>query len=117
MQELIELIQKTYGLVGLLIFLPAVFAVWVFKAYQKQVKDRQTDNKEWEDKLEKVQEQRVQDAQAITTKLVEIVSEQSGLNRETNMALERITEVMNTVTATMNQLLINLSRGNGDKTK
>lgn len=105
MEELVQLITKTYGLVGLLILAPMAALTILYKDHRKMLKDREKQDKEWEERIGKVQEQRVQDAQAITAKLVEIVSEQSGLNRETNMALERISEMLDKVGDTLQRLL------------
>jgi NACalpha-BTF3-like transcription factor len=110
MEELIQLIAKTYGIVGMLLIAPLGAAIVLYLDHRKAQAIHKKEIDEWEAKLAKAQEQRVQDAQAITTKLVEIVSEQTGLSKETNMALERINEVMTTLTQTLQQVLLGINR-------
>jgi len=108
MGELLDLIYKSYGLIGLLIAAPFVASVYLWKDNIKLRSDtalqlaelnklRIADTEKFaislsavNDKIVKAQEQRVIDAQSITTKLVDIISEQSAMNRETNLALERV---------------------------
>lgn len=108
MDELIQLITKTYGLVGLLILAPMGGLVIVYRDYRRAQAERDRAEREWAERLRKCEQecgerlsvvndkvigaqlQRVADAQAVTSKLVELVSDQSALNRETNLALESI---------------------------
>lgn len=86
------LVYKSYGLVGLIILAPnvAVFFLWrenknINAAHVRQL---QAAN----DKVAAALHQRVVDAQAITNKLVEIVSEQASVNKETNLALAQLVD-------------------------
>ena len=97
MDELVQLLVKTYGLLGILLLAPFIATVYVWnenKRLHGHHEATETTNNNtvtlMNDKIVKAQEQRVADAQAITNKLVEIVSEQSALNKETNLVLERI---------------------------
>lgn len=112
MQELFDLISKTYGIAGLIILSPFVGIFFLWRANQSlhlqlaalsvaHAKTLETSTKEFldkillaNDKIVAAQVQRVQDAQGISTMLVTIVSEQSSLNKETNMALDKITEFL-----------------------
>jgi hypothetical protein len=107
MDELIQLIARTYGIVGLLILAPIIAVIFLYKDNRRIHHDHEALMVDWELRVAKVQEQRVQDAQAITNKLVEIVSEQSALSRETNIALERISGIMDQVANTLQQILLN----------
>jgi hypothetical protein len=81
--EIIELILRTYGIVGLLIAAPffAVIILW-------------RENRRLHAETVHVQRCRVEDSQSVVSKLVDVVSEQSSLSRETNKALDRIADVM-----------------------
>lgn len=101
MDELVTLIAKTYGLVGLLIIFPfvACYLLWRENKRITHIVEKNSDEtakrvQECNDKIVEAQKQRVVDAQAITNKLVEIVSEQSALNKETSLSLDRITEIL-----------------------
>lgn len=48
------------------------------------------------DKVVKAQEQRVADAQAVRDKLVDMISEQAAMNRETNVVLDRVGDFLAT---------------------
>ncbi len=83
MDDLLALIVKTYGLAGLIMLSPFVAVFFLAKHIINQTKE-----------IARINEQRVADAKAISDKLMTIVSEQSGLNKETNMALERVGDMM-----------------------
>jgi hypothetical protein len=90
MEELIKAFEQTYGLIGLLMAAPALALFYVWK-----------DNRRLEKELQKAGERtveayklRVEDAQKVTDKLTVLMSEQSSLNKETNLVLERISELM-----------------------
>jgi hypothetical protein len=81
--DIVELILKTYGIAGILLLMPFIAVVVLFK-----------ENKSLHADVLAAQVKRVEDAQAISTKLIEIVSNQSALNKETNLALDKISETM-----------------------
>lgn len=92
MDELLALIQKTYGLAGVLIALPAVAAVVLYrdkKAVEaKHAKELQDAN----EKVVKAHEQRIADAMFHNGKLLDLVKESTALSTETNAALEKMSE-------------------------
>jgi hypothetical protein len=89
-EEIIQLVTKTYGLVGLLLVAPIVAVVYQWKQNNKLhaevIKATQESTE--------AQKQRVADAQAISNKLLDVVSEQSALNKETNIALDQVRELL-----------------------
>ena len=126
MEELFLLIQKTYGVTGLILATPmgAVYYLWHENkslhtqllanslAYGKDLAAASTAygkelatvsaacSKELtiaNDKVVAAQQQRVSDAQKIAEKLLDVVSEQNGLNKETNMTLDRIGDMFNSL--------------------
>lgn len=94
MEDLLILIGKTYGLVGLLIVAPffGLFVVWT--EYKKHIRETAATLAAANIRSEEAQKQRVADAQSITTRLMEMVEEQSSLNKETNLTLNRIGEML-----------------------
>ena len=112
MEDLIQLVFKTYGLVGILLFAPLIGVVYLWrdnKALNRMLlnnsksqaselaamsKNHYADITMAHDKTSAAQLLRVQDAQNIMTKLMELVSEQSSLNKETNIALDNIGDVL-----------------------
>jgi hypothetical protein len=127
MDEVLQLVIKTYGIVGVLILAPVVGVVFVWRSkevlhgkyvadlkklsedYSKAITSMHNDQvtrlvevhqsqikllSDSSDKVVASQALRVADGQAITSKLMEVVSEQSSLNKETNMALGRVGDLM-----------------------
>lgn len=90
MEEIFLLFYKTYGLIGLIILAPFVACFYLWRENKNlhgfHVRQLQSAN----DRVASALQQRVVDAQAITNKLVEIVSEQAAVNKETNLALDRL---------------------------
>jgi hypothetical protein len=93
LEELLLLVQKTYGLVGLLIIAPFVGLVYLFRQNVKL----HDDVVKAIEKVGSAQEQRVNDAQAINLKLLDVVKEQSALNTEANVAMERLGDALNDI--------------------
>ena len=105
MDELIQLILKTYGIVGLLILAPFVGLVVVWRENRTTMrthtaelaavhKQHALEMAASQDKVSTAQVQRVDDAQRISSKLMELASSTSALSAETNMALERLHETV-----------------------
>lgn len=90
MDSFIKLISETYGLAGLLILSPLIGMIYLWKHNQQL----QTTIQELNDKVVEAQKQRVEDAQKVTEKLVEMVSEHAGLAKETNLALDRVGDTL-----------------------
>lgn len=91
MEELLLLIQKTYGLIGIFLVAPVLALIVVWKQNSKL----QGEVVKTKNEVVEAQKQRVKDAQDINTKLIELVKEQTSLNTETNLALERIGDALN----------------------
>lgn len=83
MEELIQLIAKTYGLAGLIMLSPFVAVVFLWRHTVAQTKE-----------IARVNEQRVQEAKEIVSKLLTALNELSATNKETNIALERVGDLM-----------------------
>lgn len=119
MTELLELITKTYGLVGLLIVAPVASTVYLWRhivkvqadlvsrdaaflsqlvtAHEKSVSELKLLHQSRIDDVARVsglvmevQEKRVSDAQIVVAKLITTISDQTAMNSETNLALERM---------------------------
>lgn len=90
MEEVLTLIYKTYGLVGLAIIAPFVACVYLWRENKAIHKETAKQLQATNDRIASALQQRVVDAQSITNKLIEIISEQSAVNKETNLALDRL---------------------------
>lgn len=92
MEEVLLLVYKTYGMVGVILLAPAVACIFLWRENKNlnnaHIRQLQAAN----DKVAAAINQRVVDAQAITNKLVEIVSEQAAVNKETNLALAQLVD-------------------------
>ncbi len=106
MDELITLITKTWGIAGILLAAPflAVWVLWRANAklnaqLVKSVETCKTELGDSHDKMSKIQDQRVLDAQSVTSKMMEVVSEQSALNKETNIVLDRVGDSLSVLSA------------------
>ncbi len=86
MDELMKLVMQSYGLVGLVLVSPMIAMVFLWR-----------DNKKLQREVVAAQTQRVTDAQQVTEKLIEMVSEHAGLAKETNIALDRIAGLLTTL--------------------
>ena len=93
MDEIIGLITKSYGLVGLLVISPVVALKFLWADNQKLRADLQAAN----DKVAAIAEKRVDDVKAIAEKLMSMATEQSQLSQETNTALERVGDALTVV--------------------
>lgn len=91
MEEILLLVQKTYGLVGVFLVAPVLALVVVWR--QNLLLQRET--LKAKNEVVEAQKQRVKDAQDISSRLIDLVQEQTGLNTETNLALERIGDALN----------------------
>lgn len=89
MEELVQLVVKTYGLVGLFLLAPMVAIVYLWRRNMKLDAD-----------MSRIQELRVTDAKSVSEKMMEIVVEQAGLNKETNIALDQVRELLGKITTT-----------------
>lgn len=99
MDELVQLIAKTYGIAGLIMLSPFIMLSYVWRSNIKlhtevsKIQELRTAD------ITKVQEARVNDAKQISDKMMELVEEQAGLNKETSMALDQVRELLMKITA------------------
>lgn len=95
MDELLDLLLKTYGIAGFLVLLPAV-AAWLFwkqnNKLHAEVVQQMTVALEAQKQRVEDQAARVADTERMMAKLLEIVREQTALNTETNSILARLSE-------------------------
>jgi len=96
MDELIQLVFKSYGIVGVIIFTPVIAVVFLWRHTQTLQERLQTAN-----------DKRIEDSQRISDKLMGMASEHAVLAKETNMALDRIGDMM---TAVQTQNTVNIAR-------
>lgn len=89
MEELIQLITRTYGIAGLIMLSPFIFLLYVWRHTLKLGAD-----------LSRVQEQRVNDAKAVSDKMMALIGEQAGLNQETNQVLDQLKDLLMKITNT-----------------
>lgn len=97
MNEIVELVVKSYGVIGIILLSPMVALKFLWDHNKKLIDQIQAAN----DKQAEVSNKRVEDAKAIAEKLMELSSEHAGLSKETNIALERIGDTL-TVLANQN---------------
>jgi len=90
MDELFTLIYKSYGLVGILVISPVVACIYIWRENKALHLATARQIAASHERVASALQQRVTDAQSITNKLVEIVSEQAAVNKETNLALDRL---------------------------
>lgn len=91
--DLLELIVKTYGIVGLLILAPFVSTVALWRAYAgvaKLLSEQSTTALTIESKRVEDAKARVVDTERMMLKLMELVKEQTALGTETNSTMERL---------------------------
>jgi hypothetical protein len=101
MEELVQLVLKTYGIAGLVMLSPFAGVVYLWRHNVQLQKELISTSRSYAEKIQvasektvDAQKQRVADAQAIMDRLVTMVGEQSSLNKETNLALERLTDLL-----------------------
>ena len=83
MDELIQLIAKTYGLIGLFMIAPFIAVVYLWK-----------DNNALRKELIEIQQKRVEDNQHVAESVLSVVKEQSSINNDTNRLLDRISQTL-----------------------
>jgi len=95
MDELLALVLKSYGIVGILILLPAAAAFVLWKQNKELHAEVVTQTNlalDVQKDRTKDQQARVADVERLMEKVVEIVREQTALNTEINGVLSRLGE-------------------------
>lgn len=100
MEELVQLIAKTYGIAGLIMVSPFVMLGYVWRSNVKLHDQVAKIQEQRNDAVSKVQEARVNDAKAMSEKMLVLVEEQGGLNKETNIALDQVRDLLMRITTT-----------------
>lgn len=90
MEELFKSVQQSYGLVGVILVSPLAGLIYIWR-----------DNKNLQEQVIEAQKQRVTDAQAVTDKLIVMIQEQAGLAKETNIALDRLGNMLSSMLSGM----------------
>lgn len=90
MDEIVKLIAKSYGIIGLVLLSPfaAVFFLW------QHVQKLQGKHELALDKVNETHLKRVDDAKQVTDKLMVMVQEHAELAKETNVALDRVGDAL-----------------------
>lgn len=104
MEEVLLLILKTYGIVGVIILLPYAGMVYLWRYIQRQHKNALEQAERYSkfadeagNRVSVVQEKRISDAQGLSNKLMDLMTERSSLDKETNLALDRIGDMVSMV--------------------
>jgi len=90
MEELIQLITKTYGIVGLIMMSPFIGLVYVWRHSHKVQEDADKKNTELQLKINEVNEKRVSDFKEVSERLIKVISSSTSTSNETNLLLERL---------------------------
>jgi len=88
--ELLKLIMNTYGIVGLIILSPLVALKFMWEHSKDLQKQLQAAN----ERVNETHSRRVEDAKEVGGKLMEMIGEHAELSKETNMALERVGDML-----------------------
>ena len=99
MEEIIQLIVKTYGIAGVIILTPTAGCIFLWRHYVAKEKEWRESERSLVTRLEELHNKRVEDVKALGEGLRSIASEQSSLNKETNMALDRVSETLSSLQA------------------
>jgi len=101
MDSFLKLMIDSYGLFGLLLAAPVVGMIWLWRdtvrlntemrKMQDEFAKRQDDMGQ---RVAATQEKRVDDSHKIATQLVDIISEHAAAQKETNLALDRIGDMV-----------------------
>ena len=112
MEELFQLVVKTYGLAGILMLAPVV----ALKLMWNHAKDLQSKLEAAQERVNAVHAQRVTDAQQVAEKLMRVMQEHSELSRETNIALDRVGDMLSVLqsSAVAQRTLVSPRRLRGD---
>lgn len=93
MEELLHLITKTYGIIGLILISPMFAMKFLWDHNKKLAEQLQAAN----DRVQEVSNKRVEDSKAIVDKLMQMSSEHASLSKETNLALDRVGDTLSII--------------------
>lgn len=99
MDHLLDLVVRTYGIVGIIILAPYFACGFMWREIRAQAVKIEDKNKELLDKLTDLQNKRLDDAKHLATKMADVSQAQSLSSSETNMTLQRISDIISELTA------------------
>lgn len=106
MEELAQLILKTYGIAGLLLLTPLIAVKLIWDHSKEQGRQLQAAN----ERVNETHAKRVDDAKQIADRLMGMVQEHAELSKETNMALERVGDLLSILQNSAVQLRVSRSK-------
>jgi hypothetical protein len=98
-EELTHLIIKSYGLAGAILLLPMLALYIVWKRAETATELLRAQLQAANDRVNEVHSKRVEDAKAIAEKLMTMVQENASLSKETNLALDRVGDMLSVLQA------------------
>jgi ubiquinone biosynthesis protein COQ9 len=107
-EQLFELVFKSYGIVGLIILAPLVALKYMWNHSKELQTHLQTAN----ERVNETHSRRVEDAKEIAGKLMAMIAEHAELSKETNIALERVGDMLSVLQNTG----VSNMRGGRDRT-
>lgn len=97
MEEILQLIIKSYGLIGIFLVLPLGASALLWKENKALTKQLQSNHEDaarkiqaCNDRIIEAHKQRVMDSQAVSNQLIVMVNEQTGLNKDSVLALDKL---------------------------
>lgn len=94
MDKLYQLIMDTYGIAGIITLSPLIGVVMLAREVRRLTDELVKTTTTWSEKVSAAQQARIDDSKAISDRLMQVVTEQAALNKETNIALDRIGDAM-----------------------
>lgn len=90
MDKIVELIVKSYGLIGFILLAPMIGVGALWRAYVKLGEEHTKELASAHAAVAVAQDKRVTDAQNMAEKMMDLATEQSALNKETNLLLGNV---------------------------
>lgn len=111
MEEIIQAIIKSYGLIGLIMLSPFAAAVYLWKDNVRLNKALQELAQKYTDSIDSMgqrvvaaQEKRVEDSKGISVQLMSMVGEHAAQAKEQTLALDRVGDMVAMLNAQFNGL-------------
>ena len=105
MEELFNLIVKTYGVAGVIMAAPVVLVKYLWDDNKKLRDSLQAAN----DRVNETHAKRVEDAKEVAERLMTMVQEHSELSKETNIALDKVGDLLTVLQRESVELRVGLS--------
>jgi hypothetical protein len=94
MESILDLIVKSYGIVGVILISPILAMKYLWNHNQSLQEKLQAAN----DKVAATESKRTDDAKEIAKTLISMAAEHAGLAKETNLALDRLGDTLTLIT-------------------